>query len=944
VLSIGKIGVGNGDPSYYLDAVSSGQEDYYTGSGEAPGTWVGRGAAARGLEGRVEDDTFLRLLDPTDGNNNKSVLAYDLTFSAPKSVSILYGVADDETSRNARAAHDAAVRDALGYLEREACWTRRGRNGVHLIKGDGLTIAAFRHRSSRAGDPQLHTHAVVVNATTAGGRTTTLDGRALYAHAKTASYLYQASLRHQLAARLGVEWSPVDKGIAEIKGIDEPVRRHFSRRRAEILASMRDRGGRSAHAAQIATLETRRAKDYNVPVARLRDEWRARAAELGLDRERIAGIFGHGRPQPPLDIRPTAESLAGPDGLTEQLSAFDRRDVIRAWAEAHRAGARVSEVEQHADDWLERADVVRLDSGRGRQQLGGARYSTEDLLRIETALMRSAAERRITGVAQVRPEIVEARLPAAQLRSEEQEALVQTITTSGHGVEVVRSPAGAGKTRALAAARDIWEAEGIRVYGCAVAARAAAELEQTAGIDSSTVASLLIDLDRGYGLAAGSVLIVDEAGTAGTRTIARLAEHAQASEAKLLLVGDDHQLPEIEAGGAFRALGDELGTVELQEVQRQKHAWDRQALGHLRSGDIDTWAAAYAERGRLVVRPTATAVRAALVDDWWAAASSGQNDSVMIAHRRCDVAELNEAARDRMRREGRLGAELEASGRSYAIGDRVIARRNDRRREIVNGTRGVVTNVDAGSRRLTLRTAHGEDRDLDSTYLDAGWLDHAYALTAHAAQGATVDRSFVLGGDDLYREWGYTAMTRHREAATFYLVSPGSVERVLPGLKDDRQVLDDLRRSLATTRRKSMANSIAADDRATRDARERIDRLARECEQLRFWERGRRSELDSLMSDQQQAIERLRRARPEVNEAMDRVSVDQPPLVEGNQLRAQLVTPSENVREALGARPSAIADRDRWMRAAAQLIHGDEFSLDQPLEAPTMDYDSGFEL
>lgn len=297
-----------------------------------------------------------------------------------------------------------------------------------------------------------------------------------------------------------------------------------------------------------------------------------------------------------------------------------------------------------------------------------------------------------------------------------------------------------------------------------------------------------------------------------------------------------------------------------------------------------------------------------------------------------------------MRREGRLGAELEAAGRSYAVGDRVIARRNDRRREIVNGTRGVVINVDADARSLTLRTARGEDRDLDSTYLDAGWLDHGYALTAHAAQGATVDRSFVLGGDDLYREWGYTAMTRHREAATFYLVSPGSVERVLPGLEDDRRVLDDLRRSLATSRRKSMANSIAADDRATHDARVRIDRLARERDQLRFWQRGRRSELDSLMSDQEQAVERLRHSRPKLTEAMEGVSVDQPARIDGDQVRAQLVSPAEHVCDALGARPSAIGERDRWARAAAQLIHGHELSLDQSMAAPTMDYDSGLEL
>ncbi len=337
-------------------------------------------------------------------------------------------------------------------------------------------------------------------------------------------------------------------------------------------------------------------------------------------------------------------------------------------------------------------------------------------------------------------------------------------------------------------------------------------------------------------------------------------------------------------------------------------------------------------------------MRTALVDDWWAAANSDQSDSVMIAHRRCDVAELNEAARDRMREEGRLGAELEAAGRSYAIGDRVIARRNDRRREIVNGTRGVVVNVDTDARSLTLRTGRGEDRDLDSRYLDAGWLDDGYALTAHAAQGATVDRSFVLGGDDLYREWGYTAMTRHREAATFYLVSSGSVERALPGLEDDRRMLGDLRRSLATSRRKSMANSIAADDRASRDARERVDRLARERAQLRFWQRGRRSELDSLINDQEQAMERLQRSTREVHAAAEGMTVHHLPRIDSDELRTQLASPAEHVREALGARPSAIGERERWTRVAGQLINGDELSPEPPTEAPTLDYDNGLEL
>jgi conjugative relaxase-like TrwC/TraI family protein len=256
VLSIGKVGSGKGDPSYYLDTVATGREDYYTGTGEGPGRWAGRGAAARGLSGRVEDDDFLHVLDPDGAAGNRSVLAYDLTFSAPKSVSVLYGVGDDKVSRAVRDAHDAAVLDALGYLEREACWTRRGRNGVRVLRGEGLMAALFRHRSSRAGDPQLHTHAVIANQTAAERRATALDGRALFAHAKTASYLYQASLRRELTERLGLRWTPVDQGIAEVVGIDAGVREHFSRRRAEIVEQMRECGGRSAHSAQIATLET----------------------------------------------------------------------------------------------------------------------------------------------------------------------------------------------------------------------------------------------------------------------------------------------------------------------------------------------------------------------------------------------------------------------------------------------------------------------------------------------------------------------------------------------------------------------------------------------------------------------------------------------------------------------------------------------------------------
>ena len=168
---------------------------------------------------------------------------FDLTFSAPKSVSILFGVGDSSVSEAVRRAHDAAVRDAIGYVERATSQARRGHGGQHVIAGRGLVAAAFRHRTSRLGDPQLHTHVLVANLVEgADGRWSALDGRLLYAHAKTAGYLYEARLRAELTARLGVEWTPVRNGVADIRGVSPTVMRAFSRRRAEIEAELERRG------------------------------------------------------------------------------------------------------------------------------------------------------------------------------------------------------------------------------------------------------------------------------------------------------------------------------------------------------------------------------------------------------------------------------------------------------------------------------------------------------------------------------------------------------------------------------------------------------------------------------------------------------------------------------------------------------------------------------
>lgn len=375
----------------------------------------------------------------------------------------------------------------------------------------------------------------------------------------------------------------------------------------------------------------------------------------------------------------------GPLGSTRERSTFTRRDALQALAEVARNGASVAQLERQAVAFLSRGGVVELEPHRGER-----RFTTRALLEIERGLLEGADARRTACVGVARAGAVAAALGSRSTMSREQRALVVRVTRGGEGVQVVRAPAGTGKTFALDAAVKAWRHSGIPVLGCALSARAACELRDQAGVDATTIARLRLALDRGAALSPGSVLIVDEAGMVGTRDLARLADAAASARAKLLLVGDDRQLPEIEAGGAFRALAERLGAIELRAVRRQREAWDRSALAALRSGELDRFATEHERRGRIVAAPTAEAARAALVDDWWAASERGAS-ALMIAHRRRDVADLNARARERMRQAGRIGDdELSMSGRAYAVGARVVTTRNDHRIGLVNGQAGVV--------------------------------------------------------------------------------------------------------------------------------------------------------------------------------------------------------------------------------------------------------------
>jgi conjugative relaxase-like TrwC/TraI family protein len=795
VLTIGKLGASRDQLEYYERQVAAGIEDYYAARGEAPGRWVGAGCGGVGVLGSVEGDEFLRLMDgcdPTSGDTLRPrhgrtrVAAFDLTFSAPKSVSVLMAIGDDGTSRALIAVHERAVAAAFAYVEREACFTRRGQNGVRRVRGEGFVGAAYRHRLSRAGDPQVHTHVVVANMTRAEGRWTSLEGHAIYEHKLAAGAVYRAVLRAEVREQFPwVRWGPAGRGLLEIDGVPDAVLREFSRRRVEIEQRAREltgvgASGLSRERLQGIALATRRAKEYGVDGARWREEARARAGEHGFGRRELRRLA---RRRPSRIARSEADvvrtvvaRLSGPNGLTANHNTFARRHVLAEIAGELPQGANVAQLEQIASAYLDDSTVVPLGVDRGEP-----RYTTRGLLACERAIVDGAARRARTSVAVVDPGL--ARRALARLNVElsaEQREAVLAVAASGNGIELIEALAGTGKTRVLGALAGCYEQTGYRIVGVAPTGRAARELGQAVGAPASTLHGLVAELDRSGGFMRGTIVLFDEAGMAPTRHTAMLLAHAERAGAKVIAAGDPGQLPSVQAGGWFAALAREHGGVELREVIRQRDPEERTALEALHDGDPEAYLAFKQQQGAVRVHAGEREALATLVREWDRARTEhGLAGAVMIARDNATRALLNHEARAVLKRDGVLGPDgVQVAGREFCVGERVIARRNDRHRDIDNGTCATVTAVNALTGALTVETDSGAGRRvLDAAYV-AAHLEHAYALTGHGAQGATVEWAAVIGRPaEFTAEWAYTALSRARTHTLLHVIAEPSPAR-----------------------------------------------------------------------------------------------------------------------------------------------------------------------
>jgi conjugative relaxase-like TrwC/TraI family protein len=730
VADIAKLSVGR--EAYYTRELATDHEQYLSGHGESPGRWYGAGATSLGLQGEASPAGFQAMFEgrnPITGellgrpHGGNAVPAFDVVLRPTKSVSVLYGLGDAATVRAVLSAHHAGLAEAVGYLD-EHLGGRRGHGGIQRVAGRGLLAVGFDHRTSREGDPLLHTHLVIANRVQGpDGRWTALDGRDLYRHRLAADAIYRATYQRELCRTLGVEWTVADRhGNRELQGIPEDLVRAFSKRTGQIYAELdrlgADGGKRTPRLVKWAVQATRKAKQHEAPDT-LYDRWRTEAAERGHDPDTLVrAVTGRTRDHSQEKAVSAAvagrlfDRLVGPDGLTEHASTFTRPDVLVALG-AGLTGAERTELEALADRFLaERAVSVVAD-----RALEERRWSTPDLLAVEHRLVEAATGRTGEQAAMVSHEAVCEALAAHRTAGADQQAMVRDVCQGGQGVAVVVGRAGTGKTFALGIARHAWQLNGYRLLASAPTGIATVSLQGEGFEDVATCDRLLGDLDRGREeLDPRTVVVVDEAGMVGSRKLGRLLEHAQQAQAKVVLVGDDRQLAPIDAGGGFRALRLRLGASELTENRRQQQVWEREALDLVRSGLVEEAVTAYRAHDRVVAADSKPAATLALLTDWWAAVQEAERDPaqevVVLAARRVEVDRLNTACQELLAARGRLGPErLQVEDRQLAVGDRVVCGHNAiAELGVANGSRGTITALDSRERTLTIRLDGADGR------------------------------------------------------------------------------------------------------------------------------------------------------------------------------------------------------------------------------------------
>jgi conjugative relaxase-like TrwC/TraI family protein len=756
-------------------------DDYYAEGGLSPSEWHGKGAEGLGLSGEVDRDQFRDLLDGRIGEQQLGTYrdgqlehrpGWDVTLSAPKSVSIMAEVAGD---RRLIAAHGEAVKTALAHVEQHMAATRIREGGSVTREATGnLVIASFQHGTSRAQDPQLHTHNVIMNATRAEDCAwRSLEPRAIYQLQKQIGAIYRQELALKVR-ELGYEIEAGKDSMFEIKGVPGDVITAFSTRSAEIEAALGERGtsrdAASAAEKQIAALDTRQAK-VATDHASLVADWRETASAAGFGAD--------------------ARMAAVKDAEVKAASASHRADM---GAQSSMAGLAVARA---ADKLSERQSVfstaaLQEEAGRiglGKVGYGGIRDAIDTATKQGELIDRTFLDRRgaeFAGLTTRQNVETEARMlriegegrgvlspiasPLAAAKAvasastkgaragfawnAEQRAATEQLLTSRNRITAVQGYAGTAKTTTVLAtfAREA-EARGVPVVALAPTASAAMVLGAALGARGDTVARHLLSPERSPG-GQTAAWIVDEASLLSARDTARLFDLAEKHNARVILVGDVKQLGSVEAGAAFAQLqGAGMETAKLSEVVRQTNAATRDAVLASIEGDAKKALAALDRGGGRIVENADRAERfAAIAQQYAGLDKAGRARTLVVEPSREGRDALTADIRQALTQSGALtGAAVtlqslankgltRAEARdpmSYDRGDVVRFTRDYADKGVARGEAFRVESIDPAKSAIALKSEDGREVDWRLRQWGAG---HVQTFTPQPLELKTGDR------------------------------------------------------------------------------------------------------------------------------------------------------------------------------------------------------------
>ncbi len=797
--SLHTLGAGRDAGLYYVndpnrEARPYSRDEYY--GREGGGVWWSTGGTIVRHGADIDKETFRDLcagLDPTTGNSLVRAAGpghragWDVTFSAPKSLSILWMAGDESQRAMLHELHRAAVDDALGFLVQERLVeVRLGQGGYIREAAADIIVGRFDHFTSREGDPNIHTHSVLINVAGCQSRNKyrTLEPEKLFASQLVVGVAFRASLGRRLIEK-GFTLRAAGRNQFEIASIPETLIETFSKRSHQI----EKRVGRGATGAQkeLAALATRGSKD-EVPVGdALERRWQEELAKVGIDPWQAARDFVPSREversvelnlDPP-EIEGTGPVAVAASKLFRHQSVISRKELLLgALVEATFGAVSIDKVRAELQSYEQRGILRRL-VGKER----GECWTTPSIAATEASLLRAAD--RHDEHDWFRSEAVDAAIANAPHLSEEQAQAIR-FSANRDGVAICEAPAGTGKTVLARALVDAARRSGLTVLGLSPTWVGADELSKSCGIEALAIAKWRHDLLAGRGpeITAKTLTVIDEVGLAGLKDLEFALRIAHEARGKAICIGDRRQLLAVSGGSALRAVADVVarGAV-LSQIRRQEVAWQRAASLVMAKGDTEAGLRAYAKNERLELVSGEAEAQARVIQVWNEYRRGHGDDVLIVTRRNADATALNRAARAVLRTEGRLiGPDLslttlDREGKIAPIkltqGDRIRFGENLPRLLIRNGTRGTIENI--GSSRGHPKVAIRLD---DGRLIEERWaslvrkqrrrsplpprITSAYAGTAYSVQSRTSAAAVLYVAKPTDARELYVGLTRHR--------------------------------------------------------------------------------------------------------------------------------------------------------------------------------------